>query len=193
MPIYETLFRDYCPTMVTQDCTTSQKLVYVIEACIPDWLMPYAETGTNIKVPEYLYTAPKPVIAAYLTGLFQADGWNSLSGDIGLTSVSETLIQGVSHLMTVLGIGGSVLYNKFYENHKKKHPSWMFCVGMHYNNVLQTLSQKSSSLRQCKNPNQPWAFNETTISPSGIQEGAEKESYKSPSYRLRRRAYFQTI
>jgi ribonucleoside-diphosphate reductase alpha chain len=63
--------------------------------------------GADMTVPERLYTAPLPVVAAYLRSLFQAEGYVSAresSTLLGLDMISENLIRGVQALLTRFGI-----------------------------------------------------------------------------------------
>ncbi|MDQ3897199.1 MAG: ribonucleoside-diphosphate reductase, partial [Actinomycetota bacterium] len=63
--------------------------------------------GTEMTVPESLFTAPLPVVAAYLRSLFQAEGYVSLrdrSSVVGLAMVSEGLVRGIQSLLLRFGI-----------------------------------------------------------------------------------------
>ncbi|MDQ3980453.1 MAG: ribonucleoside-diphosphate reductase, partial [Actinomycetota bacterium] len=62
-------------------------------------------TGNDARVPGALYSAPAPVVAAYLRSLFQVEGWVSGSGSIvGLAMASRHLVRGVQTLLVRLGI-----------------------------------------------------------------------------------------
>ncbi len=55
--------------------------------------------GTAMTVPEQLYSAPLPVVAAYLRSLFQAEGYVSVrerAAGIGMDMISEGIIKGRS-------------------------------------------------------------------------------------------------
>ncbi len=69
--------------------------------------------GTAIRVPERLFTASLPVIAAYLRSIFQADGYVTIrrdaergqeSGRIGFAVIGERWTEDVQLLLGVLGI-----------------------------------------------------------------------------------------
>ncbi|RBY80683.1 ribonucleoside-diphosphate reductase [Geodermatophilus sp. TF02-6] len=65
------------------------------------------DRGTDMTVPAHLYTAPKPVVAAYLRSLFQAEGHVSARASstlVGLDMISEDLIRGVQSLLLRFGI-----------------------------------------------------------------------------------------
>ena len=58
-----------------------------------------------MEVPERLFTAPLPVVAAYLRSIFQAEGYVSVNGTFGLVAfdmISETLVRGVQQLLLAL-------------------------------------------------------------------------------------------
>ncbi|HEU5471518.1 MAG TPA: vitamin B12-dependent ribonucleotide reductase [Actinophytocola sp.] len=63
--------------------------------------------GAETAVPRRLYTAPLPVVAAYLRSLFQAEGY-LVAGEhstlIGLDMISEELVRGVQALLARFGI-----------------------------------------------------------------------------------------
>ena len=63
--------------------------------------------GLDQQVPERLFTAPLPVVAAYLRSLFQAEGYVSArerSTLVGMDMISKELIQGVQALLSRFGI-----------------------------------------------------------------------------------------
>jgi ribonucleotide reductase alpha subunit len=63
--------------------------------------------GTDMVVPQRLFTAPLPVVTAYLRSLFQAEGFVSArtsSTLVGLAMISEELIRGVQSLLLRYGI-----------------------------------------------------------------------------------------
>ncbi|MGH3794425.1 MAG: vitamin B12-dependent ribonucleotide reductase [Pseudonocardiaceae bacterium] len=72
---------------------------------------PRSEGWTGTRVPEYLFTAPLPVVAAYLRSLFQAEGYVSAgehSTLLGLDLGAEELIRGVQALLARFGIFAGV-------------------------------------------------------------------------------------
>jgi ribonucleoside-diphosphate reductase alpha chain len=65
------------------------------------------DRGVTMTVPAQLYTAPLPIVAAYLRSLFQAEGYVSArtsSTLVGLDMISEELIRGVQSLLLRFGI-----------------------------------------------------------------------------------------
>src|SRR5690606_3062085 len=76
-------------------------------------LRPFVDTwGLRVRreqmeVPAALFTAPLPVVAAYLRSLFQAEGYVSLrerSALVGIDMISERLMRGVQRLLLRFGI-----------------------------------------------------------------------------------------
>ena len=76
-------------------------------------LRPYLERwgllarGVDMVVPDRLYTAPLPVVAAYLRSIFQAEGFVSAraaSTVVEVDMISERLIRGIQHLLLRFGI-----------------------------------------------------------------------------------------
>jgi DNA polymerase I-like protein with 3'-5' exonuclease and polymerase domains/uracil-DNA glycosylase len=71
------------------------------------------------KVTELIFRSPKPVVAAYLAGLFDTDGTVS-SGGWSVTAKSEELLRGVKLLLDLFGIRSKILkswnvqYGRFY-------------------------------------------------------------------------------
>src|SRR5215471_16170983 len=63
--------------------------------------------GTEMRVPDHLYTASLPVIVAYLRSIFQAEGFVSArqaSTVVEVDMISEHLIKGVQQLLLRFGI-----------------------------------------------------------------------------------------
>jgi ribonucleotide reductase alpha subunit len=63
--------------------------------------------GTDMEVPNPLFTAPLPVVTAYLKSIFQAEGSVSIrdrSALIAVDMISEKLIRGIQQLLTRYGI-----------------------------------------------------------------------------------------
>ena len=64
-------------------------------------------------VPERLFTAPLPIVAAYLRSLFQAEGYVRMrerSAFVGLDVVSEDLVRGIQTLLSRFGIFARVRF-----------------------------------------------------------------------------------
>lgn len=69
--------------------------------------------GAHKAVPTAVNEAPTPIVAAFLRGLFDADGCvydGEKSRYVGLGSVSKQLLQGVQRLLSTLGVT-SAIYN----------------------------------------------------------------------------------
>ncbi|MEW6059749.1 MAG: vitamin B12-dependent ribonucleotide reductase [Actinomycetota bacterium] len=69
--------------------------------------------GVDMRVPRRLFTAPLPIVAAYLRSLFQAEGYVSVrasSARVGLDMVSEELVRGVQQLLARFGIFSRVRF-----------------------------------------------------------------------------------
>jgi ribonucleoside-diphosphate reductase alpha chain len=69
--------------------------------------------GLEMTVPEQLFTAPLPVVAAYLRSLFQAEGYvvvNETSALIGFDMISEGIVRGVQTLLARFGIFSRVRF-----------------------------------------------------------------------------------
>jgi ribonucleoside-diphosphate reductase alpha chain len=69
--------------------------------------------GVDMEVPAYLFSAPLPVVAAYLRSIFQAEGSVSLRGSsarIALDMISEKLVRGLQQLLSRFGIFARVGY-----------------------------------------------------------------------------------
>src|SRR5581483_11325403 len=69
--------------------------------------------GVEMTVPEQLFTAPLPVVAAYLRSLFQAEGYvvvNETSALVGFDMISEGIVRGVQALLARFGIFSRVRF-----------------------------------------------------------------------------------
>ena len=81
--------------------------------------------GVEMEVPAQLFTAPLPVVAAYLQSLFQAEGYVSArerSTLVGLDMISEKLIRGVQCLLLRFGIFARV--GRKAEKRADRHDLW---------------------------------------------------------------------
>src|SRR6266513_5250366 len=86
-----------------------------------DSLRPFIERwgllarGVDMQVPERLYAAPLPVVAAYLRSVFQAEGFVSArkaSTVVEVDMISEQLIRGMQSLLLRFGIYARVGFKK---------------------------------------------------------------------------------
>jgi ribonucleoside-diphosphate reductase alpha chain len=81
--------------------------------------------GIDMRVPDYLHSAPLPVVAAYLRSMFQAEGYVSAreqSTVVGLDMISERLIRGVQSLLLRFGIFARV--GRKAEKRPDRHDLW---------------------------------------------------------------------
>ncbi|MGH9012807.1 MAG: vitamin B12-dependent ribonucleotide reductase [Acidimicrobiia bacterium] len=65
------------------------------------------DRGLDMNIPSHLFTAPLPMVAAYLRSLFQAEGYVSQrerSAKVGLDMISERLVRGAQQLLMRFGI-----------------------------------------------------------------------------------------
>jgi ribonucleoside-diphosphate reductase alpha chain len=87
------------------DCRRTRLYGEMLRPVVARWgLLP---RGTDMRVPEQLYTAPLPVVAAYLRSVFQAKGFVSARAASTLVEVdmiSEHLIRGMQSLLLRFGI-----------------------------------------------------------------------------------------
>ncbi len=95
------------------DCRRTRLYGEVLRPFVERWdLLP---RGTEMRVPEGLYTAPLPVVAAYLRSIFQAEGFVSAheaSALVEVDMISEQLIRGMQSLLLRFGIFARVGFKK---------------------------------------------------------------------------------
>ncbi len=85
--------------------------------------------GTDMVVPEQLFEAPLPVVAAYLRSMFQADGYVSVRENaalVGLDLISEKLIRGVQQLLARFGIFSRV--RRKLDPRPDRHDVWSLSI-----------------------------------------------------------------
>jgi len=82
---------------------------------VTDWLDGLGVMGASARdkfIPDALFSAPEPDVAAALSRLFAADGWASVqrtgAAQIGLASASERLARDVQHLLLRFGVIASL-------------------------------------------------------------------------------------
>ncbi len=81
--------------------------------------------GTQMRVPDRLFTAPLPVVAAYLRSIFQAEGYVSRrdrSTMVAADMISEELIRGVQNLLLRFGIFSRVSFKT--DARDDRHGCW---------------------------------------------------------------------
>jgi ribonucleoside-diphosphate reductase alpha chain len=87
------------------DCRRIRLYGDVLEGFVARWGL--RTRGVDMRVPADLYTAPLPVVAAYLRSLFQAEGYVSVretGGRVGLDMISEDIVRGAQLLLSRFGI-----------------------------------------------------------------------------------------
>jgi ribonucleoside-diphosphate reductase alpha chain len=81
--------------------------------------------GTEMAVPPRLFTAPLPVVAAYLKSVFQAEGYVSSrerSTLVAVDMISEQLIRGIQSLLLRFGIFSRVSFKR--DARDNRHGCW---------------------------------------------------------------------
>jgi ribonucleoside-diphosphate reductase alpha chain len=71
--------------------------------------------GADMEVPERFFTAPLPVVAAYLRSVFQTEGYVRVDGTSGLVAfdmLSEKLVRGVQQLLSRFGVFSRVSFKE---------------------------------------------------------------------------------
>ncbi len=71
--------------------------------------------GVDMEVPERFFTAPLPVVAAYLRSIFQAEGYvrvHESSGLVAFEMTSERLVRGVQQLLARFGVFARVSFKR---------------------------------------------------------------------------------
>ena len=87
------------------DCRRTRLYGNVLTEFVEHWGL--RVRGVDMDVPAALYTAPLPVVAAYLRSVFQAEGYVSArerSTLVGLDMISEKLVRGMQTLLARFGI-----------------------------------------------------------------------------------------
>ncbi len=87
------------------DCRRTRLYGNSLRPFVESWGL--LDRGTQMLVPERLFTAPLPVVAAYLRSVFQAEGFVSArerSTVVEVDMISEQLIRGMQSLLARFGI-----------------------------------------------------------------------------------------
>ncbi|HWW55111.1 MAG TPA: LAGLIDADG family homing endonuclease, partial [Acidimicrobiales bacterium] len=93
------------------DCRRTRLYGRELESFVAKWGL--MARGVDMTVPEALYTAPLPVVAAYLRSLFQAEGYVSVrttGAVVALDMISEGLVRGAQTLLARFGIFSRVRF-----------------------------------------------------------------------------------
>ena len=86
--------------------------------------------GSEMTVPEPLFTAPLPVVAAYLRSLFQAEGYVSRrerGSVVGLAMISEGIVRGIQSLLLRFGIFSRVQFAV--DKRADRKGCWVLAIG----------------------------------------------------------------
>lgn len=105
------------------DCRRTRLYGNVLNDFVSRWDL--RTRGVEQVVPERMFTAPLPVVAAYLRSLFQAEGYVSArkrSTLLGLDMISEGLVRGVQALLSRFGIFSRV--GRKAEKRDNRHDLW---------------------------------------------------------------------
>ena len=85
--------------------------------------------GVDMTVPEHLFDAPLPVVAAYLRSLFQAEGFvrvDERSAYIGMDMISEGIVRGAQTLLGRFGIFSRVRFKA--DRRPDRHGCWSLTI-----------------------------------------------------------------
>ncbi len=102
------------------DCRRTRLYGEALRSYVERWDL--LTRGTDMVVPERLYSAPLPVVAAYLRSIFQAEGFvsaRSASTVVEVDMISEPLIRGVQQLLLRFGIFARVGFRPDARNTRK--------------------------------------------------------------------------
>ncbi|TMR89630.1 vitamin B12-dependent ribonucleotide reductase [Nonomuraea basaltis] len=97
----------------TLDCRRTRLYGTVLKNFVDKWDL--RARGTEMDVPARLFTAPLPVVAAYLRSVFQAEGFvgeRETSTVVEVDMISEKLIRGMQRLLLRFGIYARVGFKK---------------------------------------------------------------------------------
>ena len=107
------------------DCRRTRLYGECLREFVESWDL--SVRGTEMDVPERLFTAPLPVVAAYLRSIFQAEGFVSaraMSTVVEVDMISEPLVRGIQRLLLRFGIYARVSTKK--DPRPDRHDTW--CV-----------------------------------------------------------------
>src|SRR5579862_3375217 len=105
------------------DCRRTRLYGEVLRDFIDRWDL--LTRGTEMTVPDRLFTAPLPVVAAYLRSIFQAEGFVSArtsSTVVEVDMIPERLIKGVQQLLLRFGIYSRVGFKT--DTRADRHGCW---------------------------------------------------------------------
>src|SRR5690242_7023661 len=105
------------------DCRRTRLYGEALRAFVERWDL--MTRGVDMVVPERLYTAPLPVVAAYLRSVFQAEGFVSArtaSTVVEVDMISERLIRGMQSLLLRFGVYARVSFKK--DSRSNRYGCW---------------------------------------------------------------------
>jgi ribonucleoside-diphosphate reductase alpha chain len=105
------------------DCRRTRLYGEALRAFVERWGL--MTRGVDMVIPERLYTASLPVVAAYLRSVFQAEGFVSArtaSTVVEVDMISERLIRGMQSLLLRFGIYARVSFKK--DSRSNRHGCW---------------------------------------------------------------------
>ncbi|MDG4769942.1 vitamin B12-dependent ribonucleotide reductase [Solwaraspora sp. WMMD792] len=115
---------------VTLDCRRTRLYGKNLRPFIEKWGL--LARGTEMEVPATLFTAPLPVVAAYLKSIFQAEGYISAreaSTLVGVDMIGERLIRGLQRLLLRFGIFARVGFKA--DPRPNRHGTWSLRIQNH--------------------------------------------------------------
>jgi len=107
----------------TIDCRRTRLYGAVLESFVDAWGL--RARGTEMAVPAALFTAPLPVVAAYLRSIFQAEGYVSArtsSTMLAVDMIGEELVRGIQSLLLRFGMFSRVARKA--EPRENRHDMW---------------------------------------------------------------------
>jgi len=107
----------------TLDCRRTRLYGAVLESFVDAWGL--RARGTEMAVPAGLFTAPLPVVAAYLRSIFQAEGYVSArtsSTMLAVDMIGEELVRGIQSLLLRFGMFSRVARKA--EPRENRHDMW---------------------------------------------------------------------
>ncbi len=109
------------------DCRRTRLYGKQLQAFVDKWGL--MARGLDMEVPTALFTAPLPVVAAYLRSLFQAEGYVSLrerSSHVGLAMISPKLVAGIQQLLLRFGIHS----RRKFKTDVRENRQGTWCIGI---------------------------------------------------------------
>src|SRR5580658_480965 len=109
------------------DCRRTRLYGRHLEDFVTRWGL--RSRGVEMTIPEQLFEAPLPVVAAYLRSVFQAEGSVSVrsrSAVVSLSMISEDLVRGLQRLLARFGIFSRVRPSR--DPRPNRHDCWTLSI-----------------------------------------------------------------